>query len=75
MTWEEIKPVAEAILGEGCGAMTLDELWAAAERNGYKSASDLVKDLETKGNDICRHRAIERAYRALVLSDYDLYHR
>ena len=46
MTWEEIKPVAEAILGEGCGAMTLEELWKVANENSWARASDLVRCIE-----------------------------
>ena len=46
MTWEEIKPVAEAILGENCGDMTLEELWKIANENSWARASDLVRCIE-----------------------------
>lgn len=49
MTWEEIKPVAEAILGEGCGEMTLPGLWDAARERGYTSITDFVEEIETAG--------------------------
>ena len=46
MTWEEIKTVAEAILGENCGEMTLEELWKVANENSWARASDLVRCIE-----------------------------
>ena len=46
MTWEEIKPVAEAVLGEGCGGMTLDELAAYAALNGFDRVSNMIRAIE-----------------------------
>ena len=47
MTWKEIEPIAEAILGENCGKLTLEGLYSAANRMGIKTMSDLVKLLES----------------------------
>ena len=49
MTWEEIKPVAEAILGDGCGGMTLEELWEAAKKRGYSTIADFIAVIEAAG--------------------------
>lgn len=61
MTWEEIKPVAESILGEGCGEMTLDELWDFANECGLLSVSALIKYIESLGYERKVVRAIESA--------------
>ena len=55
MTWEEIKPVAEAILGENCGDMTLDELAAYAAASGIERVSDMVKAIEAEAQRNVTH--------------------
>ena len=46
MTWEEIEPIAALFLGENCGKLTLDELYANAHKYGIKKASEFVKLIE-----------------------------
>lgn len=49
MTWEEIEPIAALFLGESCGKLTLEDLWTAATKLGYRNASSLVDELEKAG--------------------------
>ena len=46
MTWEEIKPVAEAILGEDCWEMTLNDLAFHAAVYGFDRVSDMIRAIE-----------------------------